>query len=287
MKHPDPTPTPPDAAAEQARLWNGSAGQAWVTAQPILDALFAPLTDLLVAHTRAAGAGRVLDVGCGTGAVTLAIAAQAAPDACLGVDVSAPMVALARARGERAGSGAQFVCADAQTHPFAAASFDRIVSRFGVMFFGDPVAALTNLRRAASATGTLCCIAWRGAEANPFMTAAERAAAPCLPDLPARRPDGPGQFAFADRERVATILARSGWRHGDVAPIDVPCAMPADQLDAYGAMLGPVARALETADPALRARVAAAVREGFAPFVSGGMARFPAACWLVTARTGS
>ena len=147
--------------------------------------------------------GRVLDVGCGTGSTTLAVARRlGAKGRCIGIDISEPMIAAARARAEREGTPASFIRADAQTHAFEPASFDMIISRFGVMFFDDSVRAFANLRRAAKQTPSLRFIAWRSAAENPFMTTAERAAAPLLPNLPARRPDAPGQFAFADRDRV-------------------------------------------------------------------------------------
>ncbi len=207
---------------EQAALWNGSAGRAWVDEQEVLDAVLAPFEALLVEAVGAAPAQRVLDVGCGTGSTTLAVARHlGAGGRCIGVDISEPMIALARTRAEREGAPVRFVCADAQRHAFEPASFDTIVSRFGVMFFDDPVQAFANLRRAASADARLRVIAWRSAAENPFMTTAERAAAPLLAKLPPRRPDAPGQFSFADRDRVASILEQSGWAGVDIQPVDV------------------------------------------------------------------
>ena len=152
------------------------------------------------------------------------------------------------------------------------------------MFFGDPVAAFANLRGAARAGARLRCVVWRSAAENPFMTTAERAAAPLLPDLPARRPDEPGQFAFADRDRVRRILDESGWSEIDIQPIDVPCAMPENALVRYVTQLGPVGRFLQQADDELRARVVATVRPAFDPYVHGPEVRFTAACWMVGAR---
>jgi len=153
-----------------------------------------------------------------------------------------------------------------------------------VMFFDDPVAAFANLRRAARDDAALRLIAWRSAAENPFMTAAERAAAPLLPDLPARRPDVPGQFAFADPQRVAHILEASGWAGVDIRPVDVVCSLTEGELDQYLARLGPVGIALQQADAATRARVIDTVRAAFAPYVHGGDVRFTAACWTIEAR---
>ena len=157
-----------------------------------------------------------------------------------------------------------------------------IVSRFGVMFFDDPVLAFANLRRAASKDARLHAIAWRSAAENTFMTTAERAAAPLL-TLPPRQPGAPGQFAFADRQRVASILESSGWRGIDIQPIDVTCTLPEEELVGYFSRLGPVGLVLQDADEPTRARVIATVRAAFEPFVQASEVRFSAACWRIKA----
>lgn len=277
-----------DGNREQRALWNGSAGRAWVDRQAVLDRLFQPFEDLLF-ETVPHGAGhRVLDVGCGTGSTTLAAARRVGADGyCLGIDVSAPMIAAARARAEAAAARAAFACADAQRHAFVAASFDLIVSRFGVMFFDDPVSAFANLRRAARDGGHLRMIVWRDAGENPFMTTAERAAAPLLPQLPARQPGGPGQFAFADPHRVSSVLAASGWSAIGIEPVNADCTMPAAELEGYFTRLGPVGLVLDNADAPTRARIVQTLHAAFAPYVHGSEVRFTGACWLVTARARS
>lgn len=269
----------------QAALWNGRAGRAWVDGQAMLDRMFRPFESMLADAAAARPAQAVLDVGCGTGATTHAIARRLGPSAqCTGVDISEPMIAAAR---RRAGPGARtdFLCGDAQTQAFAPARFDLLVSRFGVMFFDDPFAAFANLRRAARPGAELRLIAWRSADQNPFMTTAERAAAPLLPTLPPRQPDAPGQFAFADRERVEAILRGSGW--GDIAidPIDVGCSLSEAELVRYFSSLGPLGLVLEDADPATRTRLVETVRKAFDPFVQGDEVRYDAACWWITARS--
>ena len=277
--------TTPPTDNEQAALWNGRSGRAWVDEQELLDAVLAPFEDLLVEAVGAASGQRVLDVGCGTGSTTLAVARRlGAEGRCVGVDISEPMIALGRTRAEREGSPASFICADAQRHAFEPASFDTIISRLGVMFFDDPVLAFANLRRAATDDARLQVIAWRGAAENPFMTTAERAAAPLLPALPARRPSAPGQFAFADRHRVSSILEESGWAAVDIQAIDVACTLPEKELVGYFTRLGPVGLILEEADERTRARVIDTVRAAFDPFVHGSEVRFTGACWMIGAR---
>ena len=233
------------------------------------------MEDLLVDRIDPARAA-VLDVGCGTGATTLAIARRLGPRArCVGVDISEQMIALARAAARRAPrwSSSSPTRGGTASTP---ARFDVIASRFGVMFFEQPEHAFANLRTATRDGGTLRAVVWRRPEENPFMTTAEQAADGMLA-LPPRNTDGPGQFAFADRGRVLDMLAAAGWSDADVAPVDVECAFPAADLDAYLGTMGPVGRALAEHDEASRARVVEHVRPAFDRFRHGDEVRFTAA----------
>lgn len=280
------TPTQTHANQAQAELWNNQAGRNWVEQNAMLDRLFAPFEQPLVDAVRQQGARAALDVGCGAGATTFAVARSLAGQGrCTGADLSNPLIDLARRRAtEMEIDNADFVVADAQQQAFQPATFDAVISRFGVMFFDDPVAAFANLRRAARTDAGLACIVWRGAGENPFMTAAERAAAPLLPEAPPRAPDAPGQFAFADPDRVSGILSAAGWRDVDLQPLDVACEMSADDLATYATRMGPVSLALPGLDEDRRGAVIEAVRRGFEPFVANGVARFTAACWMVRGR---
>ena len=270
----------------QHALWNGPAGEAWVEAQRILDQMFAPLATHLLDAIAPCTDAQVLDVGCGTGAVALAIAGRLGPEAhVIGVDLSAPMIALARERAQRAGLAVDFIVADAQQHAFAPGRLDRIVSRFGVMFFDDPVQAFGQLQRAAKRGGVLQALAWRGPDENAFMTTAERAAAPWL-QLPPRQPGAPGQFAFADQVRVEQILSDGGWEDIELLPLDVVCRIDRADLATYVSLLGPVGSALRNGDLAadVRTHVLDAVLHAFEPFVDGDSVTFTGACWDVRAR---
>jgi hypothetical protein len=197
------------------------------------------------------------------------------------------MIVAARARAEQESLPAGFIRADAQIHAFEPASFDMLISRFGVMFFDDPVQAFANLRSAATDDADLRFIAWRSAAENPFMTTAEHAAAPLLPDIPARRSDMPGQFAFADQSRVYRILEESGWTGIEIRPIDVACVLPEKELVRYLTRLGPVGRILHETDEQTRNQVIETVRAAFDPYVHGAEVRYNAACWMISARAPS
>jgi ubiquinone/menaquinone biosynthesis C-methylase UbiE len=163
--------TTPQASDEQARRWNGPAGNAWVQAQGLLDRVFKPLEDLLVEAVRSVSGRQVLDIGCGTGATTLAVSRLlGANGQCTGIDISDPVIVAARKRAELEGTPAHFILADAQAHAFEPASFDTIISRFGVMFFADFVQAFSNLRRAAKEGAEVRLIAWRSAGSSRSST---------------------------------------------------------------------------------------------------------------------
>ena len=246
---------------EQSKHWNGTGGRNWLELQAVLNQTLQPFSDLLVRDS----SGRALDVGCGTGGTTVAVARKTG--SCVGVDISEPLITAAREYARQEHVLASFILADAQTQDFEPASFDRVISRFGVMFFDNPVGAFANLRRAATIGAELHFVAWRGPAENPFMTAAEHAAAPLLPELPPRRPDAPGPFGLADRDRTLNILKDGGWADIDVQPIDIVCTLPEKELVRYFTRLGPLAPFWPQADDKTRAALIETVRPAFEPYV--------------------
>lgn len=269
------------AKPDYKAIWNGPAGDAWVELAPLLDRIYAPFERLLV-NKIPGGAMRVLDIGCGSGATTLSAAAAHPMTLCVGVDVSAPLINLARSRAQEAGLPVDFIVADAQTHCFRG-RFDAIISRFGTLFFSDPIAAFVNLRIAAAPGAQLVFFAWRSVEQNSFQTIAESAAKKAGISMPSRRDGESGQFLFADRNRIVTVLSDSGWHADAIDPVDVRCAFDSRDLRDYSHKIGPLKPILESADPTLRSKLESALHEAFAPYVLGPKVEFSAACWFVTA----
>lgn len=269
-------------------LWNGEASSAWVTHPGRYDMMLAPFSQLVLDAARVVPGERVLDVGCGAGQLSLDAAALVGSEgSVVGVDVSAPLLGLARDR--RAGSEVApvtFVEADAQEHGFDEL-FDVVVSRFGVMFFADPVAAFTNLLQATASTGRLAFVCWQPAPANEWVLAALLSIAPVVgpPKLP---PQGaPGPFAFGDAEHVRRILQGAGWAEVDVVPAESTIAVGGASTveeavafyveDAFGRML------LDGATPAQRDTAAAGLRKALEPHVTDAGVTLDAATWVVTA----
>lgn len=284
--------TAASANAEMIRYWNEAAGPSWVAMQERLDAQLAALGTLVRERAGIAPGERVLDVGCGCGGTTLELARAVGADGrVVAVDISAPMLERARARAAAAGLGAriEWQCADAQTARFADAGFDCVYSRFGVMFFADPPAAFTNLRRALRPGGRLAFVCWQARERNPWMTVPALAAMQHVAFPPPPPPEAPGPFAFADPERVRGILAKAGFAELAIEPHEVAMQLGAgnveDALELF-LVIGPVGQALREAQagPEVRARVEEALRTVFERFRTPHGVEAPAAAWIVTAR---
>ena len=278
-----------ELAADQAAHWNGPGGQSWLAAYARIERSIADIGRTTLAAAAARPGERVIDVGCGTGDTTRALAAAVgAPvgqtgGSVLGVDISEPLIAAARAKPA---PGASFVVGDAATHPFEPAAHDLVFSRFGVMFFGDPVAAFRNLQQALKPTGRLVFVCWRTPQENPWGLVPVRAAAPHLPPLPRPGPEDPGQYAFGDRARVERILRESAFKDVTLEPIDRPIWMGgsvAEVVDNAG-RFGPLARAFAEATPEQIAKARAAIAEALAPHQSAEGVVLPGACWLVRAK---
>lgn len=269
---------------DMAAYWD-RAGRVWVEHQALLDRIMAPIAEAVVDAAGPVNGEAVLDVGCGSGATTFAAAWRVGPTGrAVGADISPALVELARRRaGEDGIESVEFLLADAQTHAFAP-EFDAMVSRFGVMFFPDPVAAFANLRTALKPGGKLAFAAWRSPEENPLSLVPLRAAAPFLPETPKFEKDAPGRFAFADPDRVRRILAEAGWSAIEIAPLDTESPLSFDELLTMSLRVGPLNPILKDADAVVRAKVVEAVTAALEPYARDGVATMHSASWLVTAK---
>ena len=278
-----PSKSTAELAAEQAAYWNGPGGKGWLASYRRIERGIAAFSAELVDAAAAQPGEHVVDVGCGTGATTAELArAVGATGHVLGIDISETLVEAARSQRV---DNATFVLGDAATHPFKAASYDLVFSRFGVMFFGDPVTAFGNFRQALKPTGRLVFVCWRTPQENPWGHVPLRAAQPFLPPLPRPGPEDPGQYSFGDRARVERILKESGFGQPDIRPIDRPVSLGKDMaeiLDNAG-RFGPLARAFADAEPAAIEKAKAAIAAALEPHLGPEGVMLPGACWLVSA----
>lgn len=273
------------ANEQQIQFWNEQAGPRWVAFQEQFDEQLEPIGVAAMDRLGVPAGARVIDVGCGCGATSFDLARRVGPSGrVLGVDISGPMLDHARSRLARLQVGnVELVRGDAQVAELPES--DLVFSRFGVMFFEDPVAAFRNLRGALAPAGRVGFVCWRPIDENPFMYVAARAAAEHIELPPSPPADQPGPFAFADPARPRRILADAGFSSIDVSAVDVQIELTRDLDETIDFLLhvGPAATALRAADPAKAAPIAATLREALQPFVTPRGVAMGAAVWVVTA----
>jgi len=265
----------------QIEYWNGSAGDTWQQSQAQLDAMLAGLSDIAVSAANVSQGERVIDVGCGCGDTTLALAQRGA--SVWGIDISQPMLALARERAVGS-ENIEFSEADAAAQSFTP-DHDLVFSRFGVMFFADPTAAFANLRTALNIGGRLTFICWQSPRDNPWVSVGGRAIQPLLPEGEPVDPKAPGPFAFADPQYLEGILSDAGFDNIQIESAKTELCLGAtiDDAIALQSKVGPMARAISELDTEGQAAAQKAVREALAPYATDTGVMLGAAVWLVQA----
>jgi SAM-dependent methyltransferase len=258
--------------------------------QERMDALIAPLMNAALDRARPVAGENVLDIGCGCGATLLELASRVGPNgSVLGVDISAPMLERARERvHDNLLQNVRLALSDAATHAFAPGAFDLAFSRFGVMFFDEPVGAFANIRSALAAAGRLAFICWAPPRDNPWFIVPLAAARPYLPLQSESDPNAPGPFAFADPDRVRAILVGAGYSAVDVARHDTSMRIcgpgEIEQAARFAVESGPVARAMAGAEPDACAAAEQAIAAEFRRLEGPGGIELPGSVWLVSAR---
>jgi SAM-dependent methyltransferase len=279
----------PDAAEAHARqiaFWNGQGAEMWVLRQAQMDASLAPVGAATLALAAPQPGEHVLDIGCGTGETVLTLAERVGPQGHVtGLDISAPMLGLARTRAAGL-ANVTLVLGDAAAHAFPPEAADLLFSRFGVMFFGDPVAAFANMRKGLRAGGRVVFACWQEPRANPWATAALEAVAPFLAAPPVDPPGLPGQFAFGDANHVARILTAAGFTTPSFTPFQfqMPLGRTLDDAVQRASEFGTTGRALAEMAPERKAEAMVAIRAALAPMADAeGFVAGTGAVWLVCA----
>ena len=272
----------PIANTAQFDYWNNQAGRTWAALQQQLDQQIAPLGLAAMRALAPQPGQRVLDIGCGCGDTTLELARRVAPGgSVLGLDISAPMLAVARERAARQ-PGIEFLQADAQTAQFES-KFNAAFSRFGVMFFGDPAIAFATIATALHPGSKLTFVCWRTPTENIWMSVPFLAAQSLLPVLPADDPEAPGPFAFANPDRVRSILHDAGYANITITPHDEPIGgFDLETATHLALRVGPLGRLLREA-PEQTDNVQAAVREALQRYDSAEGIWMKSATWIVQA----
>ena len=275
--------------ATQIEFWNGETGHNWVTHDALMEAMLQPLGESVMDTLAPQPGEHVLDIGCGCGHTSLSLADRVGAEGSVtGIDISAPMLAVAShfAAGR---SSIQFVEADAQTHAFEPERYDMVFSRFGVMFFEDPVAAFTNIHSAMRASGRLAFCCWQPRAVNPFMTVPAMAALELLPAPPEMPPRTPGPFAFEEAGYVTEVLTSSGFESVAVTPLQQPLTfgrgMSLAAIVERLVQIGPIAQMVRDAPEDLQQPVRDKVVDAVKPFYGEDTGiTLDGHFWQVTAR---
>jgi len=283
----------PAQAFKEAQLarWNGIDGEYWTANQDRLDRTLAPVTGPLLEFAAPRRGSTVIDVGCGCGATTIEIARAVGPSGrVVGIDVSSRMLALAEER-LRQFANATCLLGDAAELPLSDLNADLIVSRFGVMFFGDPATAFGNLRTGLASGGRLRFACWRPMNENPWLRIPLHPVYEHVPRLPKPDPEEPGPFAFGDTARVIRILAAAGFTAPSFTPLDVQMDMAAggtlEDAAIQASAMGPTKRALTGQPDDIRAAAIGSIQRALAPYASAAGVKLPGAVWLVAANRPS
>lgn len=264
--------------------WQGSSGETWAAEWRRTDRSFTLLTERLLERTRDFKFREVLDIGCGAGELSLAIARGRPAVSVTGVDVSPQLVATARERGAHLGNVGFTLSDAAEWSAPEGREADLLVSRHGVMFFHDPVAAFANLAATAAPHAALMFSCFRALAENPAFSEVGR----LLPDTPPSLANGPGPFAFADKDRVHAILHSGGWTNMMFEEFDYPMivgagANPVEDAVSYFSRIGPAARSMAEVQEDAKARFRGRLRTLCERNCREGIVALPAAAWIVTA----
>jgi SAM-dependent methyltransferase len=272
---------------EQVEYWDGSGGEHWAAQPERYDQINRGFGDRVVEALSAQSGERVLDVGCGNGALSVAIGPLAAPDgSVLGLDLSRPMLAVATARASAAGlENVRFEHGDAQVHALPEAGLDAVVSRFGVMFFDDPHMAFANLARSLRSGGRIVFSCWQELLANEWLMVPAGAALAHVPMPDLGEPGRPGPFSLADPDHVRSLLEGVGLVDVSVEDFRCPMLMGATIEDTLAFLQGTDMAATLMADASDEVVDAAweAVRTALAPYAGPDGVVLAGAAWVVTA----
>jgi SAM-dependent methyltransferase len=273
--------------AGQIAFWNGPGGRRWVERQAALDRVLAPIQDILIERAAIQPGERVLDIGCGCGATTIAAAEKVgAKGSVLGLDVSAPLLVRANELAP-ADAPLTLVQDDAMVHHFKAAGSDLIISRLGMTYFADPVRAFLNIRTALRSEGRVAFACWGELHDNPWALEPLQAAYDHVPKLPGLRPHAPDDFAFGSAEWIEHVVGEAGLRRIRLEPCELSLDLGAGEGLAGAAQvalaMGPVCRAVEGQPPESVEAATQSVETALARYAKDAGVMVPASFWIVTA----
>ncbi len=272
------------ASTDQATYWNEQGGEKWAQNIDHIERVIGVFNSHLLSAAAPRAGEIVLDVGCGGGSISAALAQYVGTDGeVLGVDISTVILEAARTRQADV-SNLRLELGDAASFEFESNYFDLFTSRFGVMFFDGPVDAFRNLRAALKSDGRTAFICWRALAENPWMAAPADAAFEVLPRPERPDPDAPGPFSLADPDKLTTLLESAGFTAIRIDAVDELFNLgPLDGATDFLSRMGPAETALREASESDARAAVDAIRNVLSNHLSDGSVRMRGAVWLVRA----
>ena len=279
MANPEPSS---QSNSDQEKYWNSNAGKKWVEFQDELDRLLERVNDRLLQRSKIELGERVVDIGCGTGATTIRVASLVGENGlALGVDISKTLLDCAKSRSSNiTGGHIEYNLADAQTWRFNADSFNLVTSRFGMMFFANPVQAFKNLAIALREGGRMSFVSWSNASDNPWFAIPRDAAIDQLGKPAPTPPTAPGPLAFANTDYVLNIMDEAGLdaRSADIEQVDLLYSGSVAEAAHLASNVGPAMRIMKefNGNPSDIAEIKIKVAADFQKYVVDDEIRIPA-----------
>ena len=272
----------------QRDFWSGKGGDIWVERQNAMDTMLSPLGEAALNKLNLNEGENVLDIGCGCGHTTLNIAKRISPDGQVtGLDISKPMLKRAKeSANEMSISNVSFNCVDVQTDDIGEEVYSAAFSRFGVMFFEDPIAAFHNINKSLITGASLSFVCWQSPALNPWQSLFIEAVKKYV-DLPSPPPRSPSPFAFMESEYVSSILEESNFQNimieGHEAEVNMFSGRSlSDSVKDYISINPVVSGMLKDSTEQEKTEIINSAIEAFSPYYSAKGLMFPSATWLVT-----
>ena len=272
---------------EQKEFWNEKKGEIWVSLESKIDKMLGPLGDQAIKILKPKVGEKILDIGCGTGSTSQTLSKFVGESGIItGIDISKPILNFAQKQKENKRiKNINFIQADAQNHKFSDLNYDAVFSRFGIMFFEDPISAFKNIKKSLSCNGRLTFVCWSKSEDNDWMNLSSNVASQFLELPPKANPKEPGPFAFEDYFYMEEILIKSGWKNIKIKAYkeNIVIGKTLDYAADFLSRMGPMSVPFENANKQTKEKVISALKECYSKYFTTKGVEFHFSSWIVSA----
>ena len=272
---------------EQKEFWNEKKGEIWVSLESKIDKMLGPLGDQAIKILKPKVGEKILDIGCGTGSTSQTLSKLVGESGIItGIDISKPILNFAQKQKENKKiKNINFIQADAQNHQFSDLNFDAVFSRFGIMFFEDPISAFKNIKKSLSCNGRLTFVCWSKREDNDWINLSSNVASQFLELPPKANPKEPGPFAFEDYFYIEEILTKSGWKNIKIKAYkqNIVIGKTLDYAADFLSRMGPMSVPFENANEQTKEKVISALKECYSQYFTAKGVEFHFSSWIVSA----